>query len=422
MTKRSVCTVMATLLVACSGGERQVAGPGEPGGGPSTATLQVSVGVADADSELADRLGWTSGVPGAEVQLLRNGSATWQVAETDADGVATFENVLKSRYRIFAGRTLSSAEAVGEPIRAFGDGMTFDVTSVGDVPVELRMLADRTDGLVISEVSTWSPPPAETSGTYTAARYLELHNNSSQTLFLDGMLLGQSVWTRESLPTPCAASLQARSDPSGVYARRIIQFPGSGGEYPIQPGETVLVAGIAIDHTPVHPQLFDLSDARFELGQTAGADNPAVPNMLDVGFDPFVETTGGQPGVVLSASNAVFLAEPLDPQSLPFEYRDGNGRGWVRIPAASLVDVMVPETLWPDFDQQQGVPCIPAIHPSFDRYEGGFLETGLETTTARLTYQRVLLRMEGGRAILQDANTSAVDIEMRPPTPGTLPN
>lgn len=152
---------VSAIFVGCSGGEREVAGPGDPGGGPSTATLQVSVGVADADSELADRLGWTSGVPGVEVQLLRNGSATWQGAETDEDGVATFENVLKSRYRIFAGRTLSSAEAqaVGEPIRAFGDAMTFDVTSVGDLPIELSMLADRTNGLVISEVSTWSPPP-----------------------------------------------------------------------------------------------------------------------------------------------------------------------------------------------------------------------------------------------------------------------
>lgn len=51
----------------------------------------------------------------------------------------------------------------------------------------------------------------------------------------------------------------------GVYARKALAFPGSGGEHPILPGEVKVVATSAIDHTPVHPDLFDLSSADFEI-------------------------------------------------------------------------------------------------------------------------------------------------------------
>lgn len=66
-------------------------------------------------------------------------------------------------------------------------------------------------------------------------------------------------------------------------------------------------------------------------------------------------------------------------------------------------------------------PCAPMVHPDFDRYEGGFREIGFGVETLKESYQRRVLRFEGGRAILQNANTSAVDVAMLPLTPGTLP-
>lgn len=419
-----VAAALALVFNACSGSERQIAGPGGGDDLPSTATLQVAVEVAPEDAELAGALGWEVGVPGADVHLLRNGSDTWRTAMTDAAGRAEFQNVLRGRYRLYAGRRLSSAEADagGEPIRAFGDGMTFDVDDVGPIAVSLRLLADRPGDLVISELSSWRPPPWEVSGASTdGALYYEFYNNSDRVVYLDGKLFGQSLQGKEQVPTPCTMSAPARTDPAGLYARLILQFPGSGTEYPVLPGETTLVAAMAIDHSPVHPDLFDLRHADFEIGFPGFADNPDVPNMRDVGLSPVVVTIGGEPSLAFGMSNyAFFVAEPLDPHALPILFRDGNGRGLVRIPREALIDVATTATIFPDLDPD-AFPCIPAVHPDFDRYEGGFRVRHLGEVGPPESFQRRILRTVGGRAILQNANTSAVDLMMAPVSPGALP-
>ena len=63
-------------------------------------------------------------------------------------------------------------------------------------------------------------------------------------------------------------------------------------------------------------------------------------------------------------------------------------------------------------------PCTPMVHARFDAYEGGFRTSTLGVLEERRSFQRRFLRSEGGRAVLQDANTSATDIFGRPLTPG----
>jgi len=418
-----LCGALALFGVsACGGGERQVTGPDE-GGGTSVARLVIHVGVEAEAADLASALGWEGGIPGAELHLLRNGTKTWKTTTTDESGDAEFPNLLRGLYRIYAGRVLSEEEAsgAGQVVRAFGDGVTLDVRSVGDIPLELTLVPDQTKGLVISEVSNFSPPVTETGGSsYNEAVYFEVYNNSPQTLFLDGTIVGVTFFAGETVPTSCATNQFQRDDPAGVYGRRMLAFPGAGAEFPILPGEVKVVPVAAIDHTQVSPLLFDLSGADFEMRSGASADNPSVPNMLDVGLEPFVQSLGGASLLPVAGREAWFLAEPLDPQSLPILYRDGNGSGWVRIPTESLIDVTGFTKIVPDLDRDFP-PCIPMVNKRFDRYEGGFdvLELGVENT--RVSTQRKILRFESGHAILQDANTSAVDFMLADPTPGTLP-
>ena len=207
---------------------------------------------------LSEALGWQEGVPDVEVQILRNGTAEWLTARTDSTGTAVFTDLLAGLYRVFGGRTLTEAEAasIDQPIRAFGDGRTLKVFLETDL--ELVLLADRPGSLVFSEFgSAW----------YLAGRYFEVYNNADTTIFLDGKMFG-STWVigQELDWMPCTTSLQWRSDPAGVAARFVLQFPGSGTEHPIPPGEVRTVAVSAIDHTPVHPTMLDLSGADFEIG------------------------------------------------------------------------------------------------------------------------------------------------------------
>lgn len=412
---RATSTLLVLTVWSC-GGERQVAGP-DPARTPQT-ELTVHATLDSEDAQLQGALAWEEGVPGATVHLLRVGTGEWKTERTDESGEATFRPVLAGTHRLYASRTLSEVEAQGlpGPIRAFGDGRPIEIKGGQTNPVSLSLRADQAGSLVISEVSGGSPPPWETGNTgYLEAQYIEVFNNSDRVEFLDGRLLGGTLHGSNS----CTESAGPRADPGGVLATQILAFPGNGGDYPIGPGETRVIPISAIDHTGVHPNLLDLSHADFEIRGVASADNPSVPDMLDVGLERFVLTAGGGSLTPLLVSRlAYFLAEPQDPRALPVVYRDMTGRPWVRIPGHTLTDVAALVLIWPD-SERDFTPCSPIVARPFDRYEGGFYPVG--GTEPNLSFQRVVLRQEGGRAVLQDTNTSAADFVLADLTPGTQP-
>jgi hypothetical protein len=358
------------------------------------------------------------------VRYRRTGTDTWEEITTDDAGVATIDRPLPGLYRVYVGRTLTAGEAAaaGSPVRAFGDGRTVTLESSGGLQLEFLPRADTVGTLVISEVSGYAPPPWETNGSYNDAMYFEVFNNSSTMQFLDGLLFGPSVWGTETIPTPCVASQPARSDPAGVYAEQVIQFPGSGSEFPILPGQASVVALSAIDHRFAHPDLIDLSGASFEIRGAASADNPSVPDMLDVGLSPFVVNLGGVSVSRLTpGAESYFLARGPRPSELPILYRDGNGVGSVRIARSDILDVAALTGEYVE-SEREFPPCAPFVHPDFDRYEGGFLPIALGVETPRLSFQRRGLRLEDGHQLLQDTGTSAVDFFLGDLTPGTVPN
>ena len=203
----------------------------------------------------------------------------------------------------------------------------------------------------------------------------------------------------------------------------MIAFPGTGQDYPILPGELKLIAVAAIDHTPVHPSTLDLRHADFEIGSPSIADNPAVPNMIDVGLDPFNSSAG--PGMWLSAAFAAyFLAEAVDIGGLAVSYRDHQGREWLRMPRSRLQDVVVVHPIWAQHDMEWP-PCDSALHDSFERYESVLFEIGFaleHPVEETLALERKILRVTpAGRPVLMNTNTSAFDFLPGTRTPGWLP-
>ena len=416
-------TAALALLIACSSSERGVTGPPDDGppDGTTQSALTVSVVVDPSGGELAAELGWEDGVPGAEVRILRNGTRDWVRATADESGRAVFPKVLPGRYRIVAGRRLESgeADAAGTRVRAFGDGRTEDISGASPA-VELRLAPDRETALVIAEIGYGKPPDWELVNTVAkAGLFFEIYNQSEETRFLDGVVYGIGQPFVDDGFDSCAFTEPVRTDPTGVIFQTALAFPGSGGEYPIGPGELKLVAMVAADHRSLHEAMPDLSGADFEIALPGLADNPAVPNMLDVGIDPL-----GGPGrwtALLATRWAYFLAEPLSPASLPVSWRDRNGNPWVKAPAEKLYDVVATDAIWPDRNLD-GPPCIPRISPVFDRY-ASFNQIGFDVDASEKafeSFQRRVLRSEGGRLILQDTNTSAVDFEVGTKTPGSI--
>jgi hypothetical protein len=380
--------------------------------------MTVTVKVDPVDSALADSLGWQNGVPDAEVYLLLNGTAEWTTALTDSDGTVVFEGLLDGQYRVFGGRTLTVAEAtnVGGVVRAFGDGRT--VSFGGTSEVELLLLADRPGSLVISEI--WPGTPGlEVSGTTEGSLYFEVYNNSDSLLFLDGVVLGASVdRIRDYDFQPCTETVRVRTDTGGIYARWFLQFPGSGADYAIGPGEARLVAVEAIDHSPMHPTMPDLSNADFEIGGLV--DNPAVPDMLQ--FGP--EGIGMPYPRIVGSNHTTILSQGFDLASLTAVWRDNLGREFFRVPAGKILEAIAIEWVWESSYGRIGL-CAPQTPRVFDRYEGGFVDIGANLPDQALrSLQRKVLRVTpDGRKILMNTNTSAYDFSLGrvPRTPGWVP-
>ena len=406
--------------VSACGTEREVVGREPSGPAIARTSLVVHVRLQPSDAGLASALGWEHGVPGAEVNLLRNGTEDWLRLTTDATGRARLDHILPALYRVYAGRILSQAEATAADlaVRNFGDGITIEIAGQGEQSLQFDLSADEPGTLLISEVNGWTPPPWETGGSYSDHHYFEVYNNADRTFFLDGMVFGATVRGDGNTHGHCAHSQAARTDSLGVYSLALLQWPGMGSEYAIGPGESRLVAISAIDHTPVHPDLPDLSHADFEIRAVRSADNPAVPNMLEVGWRPFVTSFGGAALSDLIGGNiGYFIARRFDPAELPVMYRDFAGQGYQRVPRDLLLDVVGQAAIFADI-QRETPPCVPLLHPDFDRYPGGFYTTAVGAVESRLSFQRRFLRSEGGRDILSNTNTSAVDFVLADLTPG----
>lgn len=134
-------------------------------------------------------------------------------------------------------------------------------------------------------------------------KYIKIHNPTKETKYLDGLGLAISVFSS----TGIYIFKNGEKDdfrPQNFGASHIIHFPGSGKDYPIKPGQTVLIAQTALDHTKDYyyeefeetingnPNSLDLTNADFEWltpeqikkedAPYAYRDNPKVPNMIGI--------------------------------------------------------------------------------------------------------------------------------------------
>jgi hypothetical protein len=402
------CLTASLMALACDTPGVTLIDPGL-NAPPDSVTFVVRL----EDSTLAAALGWSDGVPGADVILNRVGDEfNPAVLRTDATGRVRLHNPAPGVNRIAAYRVLSEDEtgSTGGLRRAFGDGRKTTVGRTGQL--ELSAGEDRAGSLVFSEIYAIDQQYAS---MYQWFQYFELYNNSDTTVYADGMIWGRG-WhlDREYPPYPCATTEAIRNDPLGLWAIFFHRFPGSGGDFPVAPGETVVVAMDAVDHSVVHPAFPDLSSADFELLGSGDVDNPDVPNVVEIGLRPWFRSHG----LDMTWRDVLFLALPSDIESLHRAHEPITGDDWVRFPTESLLDVV---TLAPQniaAVDQLATPCAVSVNRQFDRLEGGFISTWNDTTIA--LHRRIVRTSTNGRNTLQDLNTSFLDLVIGKRSPGRI--
>lgn len=225
-------------------------------------------------------------VRNAEIMIKSNMQGTEYNLTTDSNGVAEVSGIISDDYLVTANRKMLPEEMkiingvsrgdikltnTNERIIRLGPAIGNEVT------IHMEMVIGSSP-IVISEIYACGPPG---SGLYYHDKYVEVYNQTDTVQYLDGLLVVE-VFANYSL------GIRYGNDPDYVHSKNIWKFPGSGKDYPINPGQFVVCAEDAIDHRINAPNSVDLSHADFEFykDDAPDVDNPNVPNMLRV-YQPY---------------------------------------------------------------------------------------------------------------------------------------
>ncbi len=358
---------------------------------------------------------------GVSVTATNNQNGSTHQATTDAAGVAHFGKLRLGTYTFRAEQRLDAAAALaltGTASELFLNAVVRDVsvTQQETVARSLTLNGAPLAGLVFKEVYyTGSKTPADADGrqsNYFSDQFIELYNNSDQTIYLDGLCIGD-LHGVSGIINPGNAPSPLTNDKDHVYVSNVWRVPGSGQQHPLLPGEGIVIAQDGVDHRAFNPNSpVDLSGADFETYNERpdgrDADNPDVPNLERVyftgGFDWLI-TVFGPSVVIFRVDDFNALEKVADPNDPEMEWLDPV----VKLPIRNVIDSF--EALK---DANSGAfKRVPVALNS------GFVYAS--NTYTQESFRRKVVAEENGRKILQNTNDSGADFEkLARPTPNAF--
>ena len=241
--KHSAITLMVLAVLAMVGCQK-------------TGTKTISINVKVDETKLV-----SAGIPSPESYGVKiSNFATGSVIETTTEnGIATATDIIPGVYTI----SVSASQNQGGFTYTIA-GSESNVSLIADgAEVVVRVDAVKEAALVFKEIYYTGVDPAN---LYFRDQFYEIYNNSTEVVYADGLCIAETVFANidksviYEWPIPNADQY--------VFARLIWQLPGDGKTYPVQPGESFVIAQWATNHkaenlskglSPV-----DLTGAEFE--------------------------------------------------------------------------------------------------------------------------------------------------------------
>lgn len=219
-------------------------------------TLHIKAKTAAGEIHSIDSLGISLDNYREEIHIRKNLSSP----ETE------ISEITPGLYNINIGGRITTTEK--ETYMVNGSRVNYPIIKQNDI-LEIVLSTARLGDLIFSEIFY-----AGTPRNYFRNQFYEIYNNSEQTQYLDGLYFANL--------TPGTANLKLPQWPESdkdkyCYAERIWQFPGSGTDYPVLPGEAIVISQFAANHklpqySPNSP--IDGSSSEFEFNM----NNPNFPN------------------------------------------------------------------------------------------------------------------------------------------------
>lgn len=265
--KHSAITLMVLAVLAMVGCQK-------------TGTKTISINVKVDETKLV-----SAGIPSPESYGVKiSNFATGSVIETTTEnGIATAVGIIPGVYTV----TVSASQNQGGFTYTIA-GSESNVSLIADgAEVVVNVDAVKEAALVFKEIYYTGVDPAN---FYFRDQFYEIYNNSTEVVYADGLCIAETVFA--NYDKSIIYEWPIENADQYVFARVIWQLPGDGKTYPVQPGESFVIAQWATNHkaenlskglSPV-----DLTGAEFEAIEKETTfngilltDNPAI-NMKKV--------------------------------------------------------------------------------------------------------------------------------------------
>lgn len=343
---------------------------------PSSMRFSVELTVVDTSLNDSDSL-----VALAEIIMQSITFGDKFEAVTNEEGKVIFHDLLPDNYNILAtGNRLEGTDII--LINGQMQDTSLYIENNDTLSLKLIAQTSKSSALLISEiyyVGAKSPIPQ-----YFHDQFTEIYNNSDQVIYLDSLLIAdvESGFIDDTL----------------IHAVHAYMFPGSGSDYPIQPGGFIVIAQDAIDHSPKPVNSVDLSNADFEyyVADKGDVDNINVPNMVQL------HHKHGNDFLYSVFSNAIVIMDMKDPYK--YGYDEFNR---ILLPRNAVIDGV-------EYRDNTSELSNKRLHTSID----AGLTGGIPSYSSQ-SVERYIDRYDNGRMILMDNNNSSLDFHVnKPPTPG----
>lgn len=401
-------------------------------------------------------------VPNAKVTLINTSTSDTYEVNTNVAGQASVSNILPGTYNIKAVKTFTNQEfenqfgyQENDDEIVFNGALNNTIINVSLNANVIEIKQAKTGDLLIKQV--YYAGSNASQGAAMRDQFIEIYNNSNEVIYADGLyiaqLFGSTTINPSSANAPYSLStgqwdwaqslnmslISGNANTDYVYADYVVQIPGNGTQYPIQPGQSIVIAQTAINHkapilnnsgTPItinNPDLtIDLSDANFEaylgdfrisIGEQPFAtdiENPAVPNVL--------VSYWGVPGAYSGNKDMIFDTQGRDSFAI-FKDEDfvnykkfvlpnivspvSNTPYYIQIPANKIIDGVETQHYNPSTPRPKMLPS--DIDASSIATAAAFNSTSIIRKTKTET--------PTGRKILKDTNNSSEDFVVVSATP-----
>ena len=202
-------------------------------------------------------------------------------AQTDAAGKVSVSNLIPGRYNVTV-----SAEVAHSGFTYYYSGTLTNKIITSDTSLSIDVAASKAGALVFKEIYFNG-----STGYYFKDQFYEIYNNSDDVQYVDGLCIG-TLMPATASTTIYNWIVEDGHPENYVYLGAVWQIPGGGTDYPVKPGESIIIAQGAQNHMLIkETSPVDLSKAEFEtfmVNQTVNPDNPESVNMtLKIDFNVF---------------------------------------------------------------------------------------------------------------------------------------